>query len=71
MVTKKAADRYGLSIKDFCNIYLALVPHSMGIRVFPKKKNPVYTYCVYLYVQNIHLLVSITCLHTHINCILL
>lgn len=52
MVTKKAADRYGLSIKDFCNIYLALVPHSMGIRVFPKKKIQ-YTPIVYIYMYRI------------------
>lgn len=40
--SQKTADRYGLYIKDFCNVCLPLVPYSASICVFPRSKYNIY-----------------------------
>lgn len=60
---KKAADRYGLYIKDFCNIYLAVIQYSVGVCVFPYKQIQ-YKLIVYMYRISISSYLSPVYTHT-------
>lgn len=48
---KRAADTYGLYSKEFRNIYLALVPYSVGIYVFPTSKYGIHLFYIFIFTE--------------------